>query len=112
MRVNFGKPLGADTFLYLLGELRQVILTDRPALAGFTHTRGDFSAVERLGNPGAFNNRNTGCFDRGKPAPAVGTLATAADCGTVIGGAGVNHSGIGVFAVGAIHREPPRSDGV
>ena len=103
MRVNLRQTAGTNQLLNLLGELRQIILTHGAALACLTHAGGNLRTVEGLGHAGTLNHRNGGGFNGRETASAGGALAAAANCGAIIGGAGIHYARVGVLAIGAVH---------
>src|SRR5262249_21179132 len=48
---HLGQAAGPDRLLYPLGEHRELVLVDRPALAGPLHAPDDLVSGERLGHP-------------------------------------------------------------
>ena len=80
----------AEKRLDALREEGQVVLGDRPALAGLADADEHLGAAERLGGAGALHDAQAGRLDGGEAAAALGALAPAADARAVVGGAGVH----------------------
>ena len=105
-----GGDLGAarrpDRLLDPLGEPRQVVLGDRAALAGLADTDDDLVAAERLGGPGALDDRQARRLDGREPPPHSGHCRRRrmAVPSSVV--ARVHDAGVGVPAERAVHGGP------
>ena len=92
MRVELGAPGPAQRLLDTLGEQCDVVVADRPPLAGLADTDDDLLPAEPFDEPGAFDHRQA-CRLEGREAPvALGTLPTTADGGAVVRRPRVHHS--------------------
>lgn len=90
-------------FFHTLGKLSEVLVGNRPALAGLSHTNGNFLARKRLGDPAALDDAEARGFEGAKASAALWALPAATNRQTVVAGARINHPGVGVAAEGAIH---------
>src|SRR5690606_9488765 len=103
VRVNLGLTQRADRLLHLLGEHLQLVLGDRPALAGLARAADDLVAAERLGRAGALDDRQRGGLDRAEAPAALRALTAPPDDGALLLDAAVDHAGVGVTAERAVH---------
>ena len=101
------QPDAAERVLDLLAEQGQIVLGDRPALAGLADAGDRLVAAERLGRAGPLHHRELHLLDGGEPLLAVAAGAAAADRRAVVGDAGVEHPGVGVGQYGQCIRVPP-----
>src|SRR4051794_11995522 len=104
---DLGGTLDAQRVLHGLAEAGQVVLGDRPALAGLPDTGDRLLAVERLRRAGALEHGQLHELDCGEPLLAALASPPPADRGAVLGDAGVEDLGVGVPAVRAVHLGPP-----
>src|ERR1700688_610942 len=103
VRGDLGQAAGPDRFLHLLSQDGQLVLADRPALAGTLHAADDLVPGERLGDPAALGHHQDDRLLRGEPAPALRARPPAADRGTVVGGPAVDDPAIRMTAERAVH---------
>src|SRR5262249_23473263 len=96
-----GRPARPDGLLDLLGQHRDRVLVDRPALAGFADPDDDLRAAERLGHPAPLDHREDGLLDRGEPLATFRAGPPSPDELPVVGFPGVDHPRVGVAAVRA-----------
>ena len=101
---HLGRAGGADGVLDLLGEQLQLVLVDRPALAGPAHAGDDLGAVERLADPAALDDGEHRLLDGGEPAAALRAGPTAAGGRPLVGLPRVDDPAVGVVAERAAHR--------
>src|SRR5262245_21774837 len=99
-----GGAVEAQRVLDPLAEARQVVLGDRPALAGLAHAGDGLLALERLGRAGALEHGQLHLLDGGEPLLAARAGAPPANGGAVVGDPRVDDPGVGVTAVGTVHR--------
>ena len=85
-------------------EAGQVVLGQRPALAGLADAGDRLVAVERLGGAGALHHGELHQLEGGEPLLAVLAAAPAADRAAVLGDPRVEDLGVGVAAERAVHR--------
>src|SRR6516164_10756434 len=90
VRGDLGQAPGPDRFLHLLGQDGQLVLADRPSLAGALH-------------PAALGHHQDDRLLRGEPAPALGAGPAAADRGTVFSGPAVDDPAVRMTAERAVH---------
>src|SRR6185437_1808966 len=67
---DLGAAGGPDRVLDPLGEQREVVVADRPALAGATDAGDDLVPAERFGDTAALDHRESGFLD-GRETPAA-----------------------------------------
>ena len=73
------QPRGPDRLLDPLGQQRERVLVDRPALAGLADAGDDLVPAERLGHAAALDHREDGLLDGGEPPAALRAGPPAAD---------------------------------
>src|SRR3954469_4276982 len=104
---NLRRTGGADGVLDLLSQQLQLVLVDRPTLAGPSHTGDDLGPVERFAHATALDDGQHGLLDRGEPAPARGAGAAATGGRPLVGLPRVDDPAVGVVAERAAHRGVP-----
>jgi hypothetical protein len=95
----------ADRVLHPLGQLREVVFADRAALAGPADTGDDLGSAERFGHAAALDHREGGLFHRREPTATSLTRPAPADDLTLVHLTGVEHSRVGMPAVGTTHAQ-------
>src|ERR1700733_8591163 len=103
VRRDLARAPGPDRVLDLLGQDRQLVFHDRPALAGPADPVNDLLAGERLGRAAALAHHQDHCLLRGEAPPARRARPAAADRGTVVGGPAVDDTAFRVLAIRAEH---------
>src|SRR6516164_3679243 len=103
VRGDLGQAPGPDRFLHLLGQDGQLVLADRPSLAGALHPADDLVPGERLGDPAALGHHQDDRLLRGEPAPALGAGPATADRGTVVSGPAVDDPAVRMTTERAVH---------
>src|SRR5262249_8375570 len=86
-----------------LGELGQVVLTDRATLPGPANPDDHLLPGERLGHPAALDHREGGLLHRGQPAAAVLAGPPTPDHQAVVDLPGVDDPGVRTPAVRTPH---------
>src|SRR5215469_18954410 len=92
-----------DRLLDPLGEHRELVLVDRPALAGALHAADDLVPGKRLGHAAALGDHQDDRLLRGEPPPALWAGPAPADRGAVFGNTAVDNPAIGMAAEWAVH---------
>ena len=100
---HLGPALAAQRVLDLLAQAGQVVLGDRPALAGLADAADGLLAGERLAGAAALEHGELHLLHGGEPLLAGLAGATAADRAAVLGDPAVEDPGVGVAAVRAVH---------
>src|ERR1700722_12259563 len=103
VRGDFGQAAGPDRFLHLLSQDGQLVLADRPALAGTLHAADDLVPGERLGDPAALGHHQDDRLLRGEPAAALRARPPATDRGTVVRGPAVDDPAVRMPTERAVH---------
>ena len=101
------QPLAAQRVLDLLAEAGQVVLGDRPALAGLADAGDRLVAGERLGRAGPLHHHELHLLDGAEPLAALRAGAPPADRAAVVGDPAVEDPGVGVAAVRTVHVAAP-----
>src|SRR5580693_5366249 len=103
VRRNFPAAAAADRVLHPLGEDRELILADRPALAGTLHAPDDLVPVERLGHAAALRHHENDRLLGGEAAATGWAGPPAADRGPVFGGPAVDDPAVRVPTIRTVH---------
>src|SRR5690348_9135683 len=109
VRWHLGQATRPDRLLNPLGEHRELVLVDRPALAGALHAADDLVSGERLGHSAALGHHQDDRLLRGEPASALGAGTPPADRGAVFGYPAVNNPAVRVATERTVHAITPRS---
>src|SRR3954451_8115831 len=104
---DLGGALVAQRVLDGLAQAGQVVLGDRPALAGLPDAADRLLAVERLRRARALEHGQLHQLHGREPLLTALATTPTADRGAVLGDPGVEDLGVGVPAVRAVHRGPP-----
>ena len=94
MGLELGGAGGAYALLDLLGQPGQVVLGDRPALAGLADAGEHLVAAERLGGAGALDHGEARGLDGREPAAALGHCRRRRIGGAVVGRTAVDDAGV------------------
>src|SRR4051794_8918741 len=103
VRRHLRPALAAQRVLDLLAEAGQVVLGDRPALAGLPNPGDRLVAGERLGRAGPLHHHELHLLDSAEPLAALVAGPPPADRSAVLGDPAVEHPGVGVAAVRTVH---------
>ena len=103
MRSDLTRATGPDRILDLLGQDRELVFGDRPALAGPLDPADDLLAGERLGGAAALAHHQDDRLLGGETPPACRARPASADRSAIIGGPAVDDTAFRVLAVRAEH---------
>src|SRR5262249_37310979 len=105
---DLGAARGPDRLLDPLGEQREIVVADRPALAGATNAGDDLVPAERFGDPAALDHRERGLLDgREAPAAPLPVPPPPPDRRALVGLPRVDDARVGVAAVRTAHCSAP-----
>src|SRR5580692_2895082 len=85
VRRHLGEAPCPNRLLHPLGEHRELVLVDRPPLAGPLHPADDLVSGERLGHPAALGHHQDDRLLRGETPSALGAGSPSADRDAVVG---------------------------
>src|SRR5579863_539787 len=100
---HLGQAARPDRLLHPLGEHSELVLVDRPALAGPLHAPDDLVSGKRLGHPAALGNHEDDRLLSGKPPPALRAGPPPAYRGAVVGHPAVDNPAVRVTAERTVH---------
>ena len=98
----FGLAQGPERILDQLSQASELILADRPPLAGFPNAVDHFVAIERLDDSTALHHDQLHLFDGGEPTLTRWALTPASDTRPVVSRPRVEHLGVGMATVRAV----------
>src|SRR5215469_8534134 len=100
---HLGQPARPDRLLDPLGEHRELVLVNRPALAGPLHAPDDLVPGKRLGHPAALGDHQDDRLLRGEPPSALRAGPPPAYRGAVVGYPAVDNPAVRVTAERTVH---------
>ena len=103
MRGDLPAAAAPDRVLDPLGQDRELVLADRPALAGPPDAADDLVPVERLGDAAALGHHEDDRLLGGEPPAARRARPPTADRRAVLGGPAVDDPAVGMLAIRTVH---------
>src|SRR5215831_8069862 len=103
VRGHLAAAAAPDHVLHPLGQDRELVLADRPALAGPPDAADDLVAVEGLGHAAALGHHEDDGLLGGEAAPAGRARPPAADRRAVLGGPAVDDPAVGMPTIRTVH---------
>src|SRR5690242_1815754 len=103
VRGDFAKPPRPDRLFHLLGQDGQLVLADRPPLAGALHATDDLVPGKRLRDAAALGHHQDDRLLGGEPPPALRARPPTADRRAIVGRPAVDDPAVRVPAEGAVH---------
>jgi hypothetical protein len=99
----FGLAQGPQRIFDQLSQTGELVLADRPSLACFPNAVDHLVAIERLDDSAAFHYNQLHLLDGGEPPLTGWALPPAADTRPIVSRPRIEHFGIGVATVRAVH---------
>jgi hypothetical protein len=99
----FGLTQRPQRILDQLPQAGQLVLADWPSLAGLPNAVDDFVAIERLDNSTALHYDELHLLDGGEPSLTRWALTPTTDARPILRRPRVEHFGVGVSTVRAVH---------
>jgi len=85
MASHLSRASGSNCLLDVARQQSEIVIADRPTLAGLAHTDDHLAPAERLGDPRALHDRERDCLSCGEAFATLGALPASTDRSAILG---------------------------